>query len=375
MKFMKNIWCITVFALLIMFSTTAYAVEIVSPANGAVGVMPGESLTVRYPEAVNKDEKMITVNDLEENIDSVVAEGDMLTVNYKNMNCGKRYKTVIKNNSGETELVTFFNTGLSDTQNILVFEKGNMDKLWNNKASSGTTVTANEESIEIETAADSYGDYGGRIYTSEFDITASKNDIIIFEATSQEDVDFKIYYSSKGSNKGFTQEFDTIRIEGGGTKGEYRIPLSSYSDWNGEVKQLLFEQTTKCDNTLSISSFKIINVLNQNTYTGDFDLYAEYGTEFENVVTGELTSPGIITASLAAVKSIEEKEIYLIIATYKDGVMTDAKSIKEDISDGQLHSAITVSIEARSGETVKAFLRKGKNDIRVIKNCILTTIE
>ena len=42
MKFMKNIWCITVFALLIMFSTTAYAVEIVSPANGAVGVMPGK---------------------------------------------------------------------------------------------------------------------------------------------------------------------------------------------------------------------------------------------------------------------------------------------------------------------------------------------
>lgn len=373
MKFMKNIWCIMFFALLIMFSTTAYAAEIISPANGAVGVMPGESLTVRYSEAVNIGEKMITVNDSEENIDSVVAEDDILTVNYKNMDYGKRYKTVIKNNLGETELVTFFNTGFTGVEVILGFNDGNMDTLWNGRATGGATVTADVQKLHMISTSD--GSYGGRINTTDFSINASDSDEIVLKVASQQDVDFKIYFSAVGGNRGFSSSFDTISIKGGGEFKEYRIPAFTNADWTGEIKQFLFEQTTTSNNTIAISSFEVTKVSNLDTYIGDFELYRDYGTEFEGVVTGQTTTAGQITASLEAVQSTEEESVYLIIAKYRDGVMTGANVANVDISDGQLYSPITVSIDAEAGETVKAFLRKAKNDIRVIKNCILTTIE
>ena len=74
-------------------------------------------------------------------------------------------------------------------------------------------------------------------------------------------------------------------------------------------------------------------------------------------------------------QSKEEQTVFLIIARYKDGVMTGASCITEDISDKELHSPVTVSAEAESGETVKAFLRRSIDDTSVLKKCISATIE
>lgn len=364
----RAVIAIAVFTIL----TTAYAAEVISPVNEAVGVMPGDKLTVSYSEAVNAGEKTVSVNDSEDGINTVTAEENILTIDFKNMDYGKRYKTVIKNALGETELVTFFNTGFKTFETLLRFGNGNMDRLWNGISTQGASVNADSEELKI--TSNTKGSVGGRINSSEFEITASEKAVLILKAASEQDVDFKIYFSKTGGNSGFAV-CNTLSIEGGGTFKEYQIPLSDVPDWNGKIKQFMLEQTTKSENTVILSSFEIRSPSDQNTYIGDFDLYNAYGTEAEENITGKIAPAGTITASLAAVQSTEEKTVFLLIARYKDGMMTGVNCLVTDISDAVLHSPITVSTEAEAGETVKAFLRKGKEDARILKECISAEIE
>ena len=362
----RQVMCaVGIFAVL----ATADAAEVVFPENGEAGVSPNVKLTVSYPEEVNPSEKTVLVNDSEEGADTVTADGNILTVGFKNADYGKRYKTVIKNALGETELVTFFNTGFEMFETSLDFGKGNMDKLWNGKSTQGATVDASSDAIKM--TSNLKGSVGGRINTTEFDITVSDKDMLEFEASSEEAVDFKIYYSKNGGDRDFLPLAE-FGINGGGTTEEYTIPLSGAE---GEIRQFLLEQTTKSANTVTITSFKVRKEKDRDTYTGDFDLYTGYGTEAEKSITGKTAAAGTVTASLAAVQSKEEQTVFLIIARYKDGVMTGASCITEDISDKELHSPVTVSAEAESGETVKAFLRRSIDDTSVLKKCISATIE
>lgn len=365
----KTMSAIAVFVTVL--TATISAAEVISPVNGAVDVMPGEKLSVNYFEPVNAEEKTVTVNNSTENI-SVAANENVLTVAYKNMGYGKRYKTVIADSEGQTELVTFFNTGFEKFETIMDFKSGNMDKLWNGKKSQGAEVEADSEALKI--ISNTKGTVGGRINSSEFNVNASQKNVLTIRAFSENDVDLKIYFSKTGGNGSFSDSFEIPAIKGG-EEAEYTVTLGEVEGWNGEIKQFLIEQTTKIDNSLTIKGLKIVTEKEQNTYIGDFDLYSGYETETETIITGGKTEAGTITASLAAIESSEEKTAVLIIAKYRDGFMTGAECVAEDLSDGKTHSAVTVSIDAESGETVKSFLRKGTEDIRIIKECISAEIE
>lgn len=368
----KNIFCrAAAIVVLSALLPAAHAAEIVYPANGAEGVMPNEKLTVSYPDAVNADEKTVEIGGAVIARDRIAADGNTLTVDLRDTDYGGRYKTVIKNAGGDTELVTFFNTGFPETSALIAFGKGNMDKLWNGKCSQGASAAADSDKLEMTSTTS--GSVGGRINTTEFDLNAADANRITLTASSEKAVQLKIYFSKTGGNKGFTGNLGTLDIVRG--FNEYSIPLSDIPDWDGEIKQFLIEQTTKEDNTVTFGSFEIQSLNKDETRIGEFDLYKDYGTESEEKITGTAAAPGTVTASVAAVQSVREKNILLIIARYRDGVMTGAKCIGADISDGALRSAITVSTETCEGETVKAFLRRGSADIRPLKECISAEIE
>lgn len=374
MKFKRLISRAIIIGITVATMSTVYSAEVVHPENGAFGVLPGEKLTVNYSEPVNPDEKKISVNDSESNISNVTAEGNILTVEFKDMDEGKRYKTVIKNESGETELVTFFNTGFERFKSLIKFVGGNMDELWNGKSSQGAVVTADESELKI--ASNTKGSVGGRFNSTEFSLTATSQDVLIIHASSEETVDCKVYFSKTGGNKSFQDYVEINGLKGGGTTEEYRIPLGNIEGYTEEIKQILFEQSTLVENTITITGFEIQTLKNADShFIGDFDLYSGYGSEDETKITGAVAESGTVTASLAAIQSENEKKVFLIIARYRDGVMTGASCVAEDISDGELHSAITVSAEAEAGETVMAFLRRGKEDITVLKECISAEIE
>ncbi len=341
----------------------------VFPENEAYNIEADNlQMSIRYSEAPNALDKTVTVNGSQDNIAEVTADGTDLKITFKELKDGTRYKVVVDDNNAGNDITTFFTTGFPAVVYSLKYEKGNIDKLY--KRCNIGTAEVTSDLLEFTTISESRKS-GCKITTNDIDVKAENVDKIVLGVTSEQPVTLNLYYSFEGNDKGFTNYF-SFGLNGGDE--EFVIDTADYPEWDGNIKQFMFEQSEPVLNTIGLKYFYAYSEELHGTKIGSFDIYENYGQANENVITNGEIEGSSATVAVSAAKSSEIESALLVAVFYKDGKIYDGGCCFAILSGDSTAKPMTVNLRTEARGHIKAFLRYGVRDIRNIIPSISTQI-
>lgn len=339
----------------------------VTPCNESTEVNPQDcEMVITYADDVNADEKTVRVNGSEKYTDSVTAENSELKIKFFGLSGGTRYKVTVDGTEGN-DITTFFTTAPYSVNYSKKYEKGNFKEFYNRAVYGTATVTDNKFTFST---TDEGRRRGCGIVSNELSINAEESKEIAVKLNSKKAVTLNLYFNTTGKDE-FT---DKVSVNLSGGEEEIKFNMADVEAWSGTIKKLMLEQQEPIKNTINVSYIYVCDLKMKGTFAGSFDIYENFGTADEKIITDTAVTGEKATVSVGAMKSEENKGAFLVAVFFKDGKMQNGVSRYIDLSDGNVTAPVSVEIDTQPGGYVKAFLRNGIKDLTSVIPSISTAI-
>ena len=338
----------------------------VTPSNEEIGIDAQNcEMVVTYAGNVEAADKTVLVNGSDAYTESVASESDKLAIKFKDLKEGTRYKVSVDGTDGN-DITTFFTTGFSDLRYSAKYEKGSYTDFYGKHGIGTATVTNNKFTFSTTNEKRKKGCY---VMSQVLNISADENPKMVIGLSSEKAVTLNVAFNKTGDDKGFNDSF-VIQLSGG--EEEITIDTKENENWTETITQMMLEQAEPIINTINISHIYLLSDTMIGTYTGTLDIYENFGTPDENIVTGKALNGGKVTVSLGAMKSVDEKGAFLVAVYFNNGKMENGVCKYIDLSDGKTSEPATVELDTQPGGYVKAFLRRGIKNITALAPSVST---
>lgn len=338
----------------------------VTPGNEEIGIDAQNcEMVVTYADSVDAADKTVLVNGTDEYTENVSSEADELIIKFKNLKEGTRYKVSVDGVEGN-DVTTFFTTGFAEVRCSAKYENGNYTDFYKKHGIGTATVTNNKFVFSTTNEKRKKGCY---VMSKVLNISAEENTKMVIGLSSEKAVTLNLSFNKTGDDKNFNDSF-IIQLSGG--EEEITINTAENENWNETITQLMLEQAEPIINTINISYIYLLSDTMIGTYTGTLDIYENFGTPDESILTGKTLNGGKVTVSLGAMKSVNEKGAFLVAVYFNNGKMENGVCKYIDLSDGKTSEPATVELDTQPGGYVKAFLRRGIKNITALTPSVST---